>query len=40
MKNNELFRRDPKSANLINDGQARILDHLHAGAAPARIAAR
>lgn len=26
MKNNELFRRDPKSANLVNDGQARILN--------------
>jgi len=26
MKNNELFRRDPKTANLVNDGQARILD--------------
>lgn len=26
MKNHELFRRDPKTANLVNDGQARILD--------------
>jgi hypothetical protein len=26
MKNYELFRRDPKTANLVNDGQARILD--------------
>lgn len=25
MKNHELFRRDPRSANLANDGQARIL---------------
>lgn len=26
MKNFELFRRDPKTANLVNDGQARILN--------------
>jgi len=26
MKNSELFRRDPKTANLVNDGQARILN--------------
>jgi hypothetical protein len=26
MKNHELFRRDPKTANLVNDGQARILN--------------
>jgi hypothetical protein len=26
MKNSDLFRRDPKTANLVNDGQARILN--------------
>jgi hypothetical protein len=26
MKNYELFRRDPKTANLVNDGQARIIN--------------